>query len=93
MIDAATIRERLAACKREGMTFENAWRVSVGAVPRGPRRGDVDDEPSAAHFAYLTFRAHYLGEDTTVNALNRDLAAEDHSVTSRGRDRTGRDAA
>lgn len=94
MIDAAIIGERLAACKRDGMSWESAWSSAVGLVPRAPRRGDEDDEPSAARFAYEAFRAHYLGEDTTVHPLSRGLATEDDSAfAARGRTVKVRDAA
>ena len=82
MIDAATIRERLAACKQDGMSFEAAWRSVVGAVP--PRRRDE----TVAHFTYRTMRDHYLDEDSTVVALSHDLAADpDESVAARGASR------
>jgi hypothetical protein len=89
MIDAATISRRLAECKRVGMLWPDAWRQSVGIVPPGPRNGR-DEEMTAARFFYLQCEAHYLGEDSTVNALSPELSDEDYSVTSRGRNRTPR---
>lgn len=87
MIDAATIRKRLAACKRDGLSFDAAWTAAVGAVPARGRRGE---DMSAARFAFESFRDHYLGVDRTVNALSPELSDEDYSVTSRGRNRAGR---
>ena len=75
MIDAATIRERLAACKEQCLPWDEAWRSAVGIVPPGPRNGRGEDL-SAARFAFEQFRAHYLGEDRTRNALSADLTDE-----------------
>lgn len=86
MIDAATLSTRLAECKRRGMEYDAAWRECTGQrIPLRPRKGH---ETSPARFAYLTFKAHYEGEDCAAVALSADLAADpDDTVAARGASR------